>query len=83
MNYSTPETVRLRAELGAAEDYRCHKEFGVNLNPFSTPGAISTWQRGYDGVPIPALDDCVEYNDYYQRGAAARRLVEKKAKETS
>lgn len=65
------------AEL-AAEDYAKHKENGVSLNPFSTVGARSEWQRGFDGVPLRSWEGSPEFSPIYQRGAAAAALLKSK-----
>jgi hypothetical protein len=54
-----------------AEDIRCHRENGVDLNPFSTEGYRRSWQHGFDGTPEVLLD----YSDCYQRGQLAAELI--------
>jgi hypothetical protein len=54
-----------------AEDIRCHRENGVDLNPYSTPGMRGSWQRGYEGQPELLLD----YSQAYQRGQMAAKLI--------
>lgn len=53
------------------EDIRCHRENGVSLNPYSTEGARSSWQNGFDGRPPKLIDrfDC------YQRGKVAAQMM--------
>ena len=54
------------------EAIRCHRENGVSLNPYSTDGARSSWQKGFDGKQ-PALWDQYEC---YQRGKLCALLLE-------
>jgi hypothetical protein len=72
---TTPEGIRAEAEEFAKEDLRCHRENGVDLNPFSTVGARDEWQRGFDGRDLLGYQGLPEYNAFYQRGAAAARLL--------
>ena len=81
MNH-TPEFVKDNATLFAAADHRLHIKYGVSLNPFSTVGGHAQWQRGFDNEPLSALDDPVEYNDFFQRGRAAAELIETLEKQT-
>ncbi|MFN8758820.1 MAG: hypothetical protein ACK5XA_08430 [Tagaea sp.] len=53
------------------EDIRCHRENGVDLNPYSTPGRRESWQRGFAGQPELLLD----WTDSYNRGRIAARLI--------
>lgn len=59
----------------ARKDYEMTVKNGVSLNPFSTVGARHDWQRGYDGAPLSAWEGLPEFNGAYQRGKAARQLV--------
>jgi hypothetical protein len=52
------------------EDIRCHRLYGVDLNPFSTPGYRRSWQNGFGGTPEVLLD----FDDCYQRGQLAAAL---------
>jgi hypothetical protein len=54
------------------EDVRCHRENGVDLNPYSTSGARQSWQHGFDGTPEVLLD----YSHCYQRGKLARSIID-------
>lgn len=57
------------------EDIRCHRENGVDLNPFSTTGMRRSWQNGFDGKPEVMLDYC----NAYQRGKLAAQLIKETA----
>jgi len=46
------------------KDIQNHKDNGVDLNPYSTGRARSSWQKGFDGKPCTLLD----WSDCYQRG---------------
>lgn len=60
-----------KLEAAVKEDIRCHKENGVDLNPFSTAGMRRSWQHGFDGVPEVLLD----YGNAYDRGRLAARMI--------
>lgn len=53
------------------EDIRCHRENGVSLNPYSTPGYRNSWQNGFEGQPEVLLD----FGECYERGALAAQLI--------
>ena len=53
------------------EDIRCHRDNGVDLNPYSTDRARRSWQNGFDGRPEGMLDWYVEY----KRGKLAAKLI--------
>lgn len=52
-------------------DIQNHKLHGVDLNPYSTEKARSSWQNGYSGVPLTMLD---WYGCYY-RGKTAKQVM--------
>jgi len=58
-------------EAAVLEDIRCHRENGVDLNPFSTNRARASWQNGFDGKPFTLIDWAGEY----QRGKVANQLL--------
>ena len=67
-------TDELRAE--AAEDLRCHRANGVDLNPFSPDGSRYLWAQGFRGNPLPnGYPETCHAARYYFRGAAARELI--------
>lgn len=77
MRFSTPEQVLASADEAAADDFKRQKKYGLDLNPYSTQGGRTSWQRGFDGAPPYSWEDQTLAWDYqYQRGAAARRLVD-------
>jgi hypothetical protein len=85
VRFNTPEEVRVEAEKGARIDYEKHAvirkdEDGtlwqVSLNPYTTAGARSEWKRGFDGAGPRSYETSVEWNFQYQRGAAAKRILE-------
>lgn len=53
------------------EDIRCHRENGVDLNPYSTNRARRSWQNGFEGKPEGMMDWYVEY----KRGQMAAKLL--------
>jgi hypothetical protein len=53
------------------EDIRCHRENGVDLNPYSTNRARQSWQNGFDDTPFTLLDWAGEY----QRGKVAALIM--------
>ena len=57
------------------EDIRCHRENGVDLNPYSTDGSIRSWQHGFDGRPQTLAD----YPIPYRRGQLAAKLLQEQA----
>lgn len=57
------------------EDIRCHRENGVDLNPYSTDGSRRSWQRGFDGQEKRIVD----YPIPYRRGRLAAQLIKDKA----
>lgn len=75
MRFNTPEEVREWAVRVAEDDYRRHIEYGIDLNPFSTDGARSEWQKGFDGAPLQPWEGDMEFATIYQRGKAAAEIV--------
>jgi hypothetical protein len=84
MSFNTPEEVRAEAEKGAKSDYEKHAvihtdedgtTWQVSLNPYSTVGARSEWQRGFDGAKCRSWETALEWNFQYQRGAAAAKRI--------
>ena len=78
MRFNNPDEVKAWAEKVAAKDLERHREFGIDLNPFSTPGARNDWRRGFNGTPprswqSPTLND---FDTMYQRGRAMALLLE-------
>lgn len=58
----------------AEEDARLNALNGIDLNPYSTYGARTLWQQGWDGVRPPNLvDGCINWRRW-QRGVQARIL---------
>lgn len=53
------------------EDIRCHRENGVDLNPYSTDGSRRSWQNGFEGKTQTWLD----YETPYRRGMLAAQLI--------
>lgn len=76
--FNTPEEVKAWAAAAAADDYRRHIEYGIDLNPFCTDGARNDWQRGYDNLGCRSYEMSVDYDTMYQRGRAAAEIVAKK-----
>lgn len=59
------------------EDIRCHRENGVDLNPYSTEGSRRSWEHGFKGQPQKLTD----YWLAYRRGALAAQLVNEEVQE--
>jgi hypothetical protein len=57
--------------IAVREDIRCHRENGVDLNPYSTYGARTSWQHGFDGKDISITDRI----DCYRRGSVAAEYI--------
>lgn len=74
MRFSTAEEVKEWATLAAKVDYKHHKEHGVSLNPYSTQGMRSDWDRGWYNMPPKEWEFTQDYDTGYQRGRAARIL---------
>lgn len=73
---STPDPKLVSA---VTEDTRCHRENGVDLNPYSTIGSRWSWDHGFKGAPKRVSD----YDTPYQRGQlAAKMLAEQKSPES-
>ena len=77
--FNTPEEAKAWAKEAAREDYQRHKEFGIDLNPYSTVGARNDWQRGFDNLGPRSYEDprIVEFHTMYLRGRAMAELLEK------
>lgn len=58
-------------DTAVREDIRCHRAYGVSLNPYSTNRARASWQNGFDGKPPTILD----WAENYQRGKVAKQLI--------
>lgn len=82
--FSTPEQAKEAATLAAADDYRRHIEYGIDLNPFCTPGARNDWQRGYDNLGPRSYEspDIVLWDTIYLRGRAAALIVAQQGETT-
>lgn len=83
--FNTPEEVKAAAEKAAANDLARHlpvrydedgTPWQVDLNPYCTAGARNDWQRGFDNAPPRLFEDNRGFNFKFQRGAAARRLLD-------
>jgi hypothetical protein len=74
--FNTPEEVLVWADKAAREDIARHREHGIDLNPFCTPGARDDWQRGFDNAgPRSYETRGVDFDTIYQRGRAVARLL--------
>lgn len=85
--FNSPEEVAAWANSAAASDFKRHSKvhtnedgsnWQVSLNPYCTPGMRNDWQRGFDNAPPRSWEGTREYDIAFQRGAAARRIVEAK-----
>lgn len=61
-------------EFRVREDIRCHKENGVDLNPFSTPGMRWSWQKGFCSLAVAPFSDAA-----YDRGRLAAKLIKEES----
>ncbi len=75
--FNTAGEVEAWAAKAAAEDYARHLAFGVDLNPFCTPGARSDWQRGFDNLGPRSYELSVDFDTIYQRGRAAAKIMDR------
>jgi hypothetical protein len=85
VRFNTPQEVKAAAEKAARVDYEkhavIHKDedgtlWQVSLNPYTTVGARSEWQRGFDGAERRSWETALEWTFQYLRGAAAKRILE-------
>ena len=74
--FNTPEEVKEYATKVAADYYRRHKEYGIDLNPFCTPGARNDWQRGFDNKGPRSYEVSIDFDTIYALGRATALLVE-------
>lgn len=83
--FSTPEEVLKAAEAAAANDLARHlpirydedgTPYQIDLNPYCTVGGRDDWQRGFDNTPPRLFEGSREFDFRFQRGAAARRLLD-------
>jgi hypothetical protein len=75
-NRCTPEEVAAEAEQLARDDIRRHREYGHDLNVFSTPGAREDWRRGFENLGPRSYEGPRDFDTIYQRGRAVARLLE-------
>ena len=95
--FASPEALKAAAEETAAEDLARHlpirtdpqtgEQYQISLNPYSTQGARTEWQRGFDNAPPHSWETLEREWDFrFQLGRAARRLLDEhntKTKEKS
>lgn len=83
--FNTPEEVLQAAEKAAANDLARHlpirydedgTPYQLDLNPYCTVGGRDDWQRGFDNTPPLPFEGSREFDFRFQRGAAARRLLD-------
>lgn len=60
----------------ATNDAMMARQNGVDLNPFSTQGARTLWQQGWDDVRPANLTDGSTYWRYWKRGGLARNIAQ-------
>ena len=75
---SRVEKIKEEAMKAALEDLRCHRGFGVGLNPFSTISTREDWQRGFDNKGHRSYEspETVHFCVAYVRGRCASILLE-------
>jgi hypothetical protein len=85
MRFSSKEEVIEAAEKAAKSDYEKHKvihdadtdsPWQVCLNPYCTQAARACWQKGFDGAPRYSWEIDQYWDFQYQRGAAAKRIID-------
>lgn len=83
--FSTPEEVLQAAEKAAADDLARHlparhdedgTPYQIDLNPYCTVGGRDEWDRGFHNAPPRLFEGSRDFNFQFQRGAAARRLLD-------
>lgn len=76
---NTPEELWTVIQAVAADDYRRHIAYGIDLNPFTTDGARHDWQRGFDNAGPRAYEspDIILWDTIYLRGKAAAEIIAK------
>jgi hypothetical protein len=62
----------------AENDTKLASQNGIDLNPFSTQGARTLWQQGWDGVRPANLTDGSTYWRYWERGRQACSITQEK-----
>lgn len=75
MRFSSIQEVKDWASLAAMHCIRAHREHGHDLNPYSTQGARTRWQRGFDGDTPRPYEGTLDWDTQYQQGAATKRLL--------
>lgn len=64
-----------KLEVTVKYDILCHRENGVDLNPYSTVGARDSWDRGFKGKLAWITTDL----SAYKRGQMAAKLIKEQA----
>lgn len=77
MRFNSVAEVKEWAERAAASDFKMYVEFLSGLNPYCTPDARNSWQRGYTGAMAMPWEPDLRWDWQYQRGAAAYRIIER------
>lgn len=91
--FNSPEEVIEWAEKAAKADLERHLPVRFDadgtpwqycLNPYLTVGARADWQEGFDNAP-PRREGAPSraFNTYFQRGRAARRLLDEHREQTT
>ena len=77
--FNSPEEVKAYMDEVVKDDYQRHLDHGISLNPFSTEGARTDWQRGFDNAgPRSYEDPCIVlFDTIYMRGRAMAELLER------
>lgn len=68
----------------AKQDAEKSAQNGVDLNPYSTAGSRSLWQRGFDGKPCPEINAVGSFNwRAWERGRLAKVLLDERTGQTT
>lgn len=76
MRFASTAQVREAAEKAARTDWDMYLSFRSCLNPYCTPGAIASWERGFIGDAPRSYEGNLDWDFKYQRGAAANRIIQ-------
>lgn len=76
MRFASTAAVVEWADRTAAVDWQIYCAFRSDFNPYCTPGAIRSWERGFIGDPPLSYEGDLRWDYKYQRGAAAARIIQ-------
>ena len=78
MRFNSPDEVKAVAQKNAKDLIKRHFELGNDLNPYSTPGARSEFDRALNNASLFSWEKNPEWNYRWQLGRAVADLIEKR-----